>query len=147
MSRSRKNVVPFKRYESLAPNGNEKGYIRLTKSLWKSDAFRDIGKTSRLVYIDMRFAAGGTDEVSYTQEMARKDLSISKETYKKAISELEKVGLVKKKPRSHYAPNTFVFSAEWQKYESRDRDSMTGEIVKEKGCFPKWKKTESSPIN
>lgn len=130
MARKKKNIVAFKPYETLTPNGNEKGYLRLTKSLWCSDALKDVTRAAVMIYIDMRMVANGHDEVIYTQAMAYKSLLVSKETYKKSMDELERVGLIKKKPRSCYSPNSFEFVSGWKTYVSKKRDGMTGEFVK-----------------
>ncbi len=136
MAKRKNTIVAFKPYETRSLSGSEKGYLRLTKSLWNADALKDIPRSAVLMYIDMRILANGHDEVIYTQANAYQSLLVSKETYSKSITELIRVGLIKKKPRSCYAPNSFEFSSDWRGYISEKRDPLTGGFVKRKNSFP-----------
>lgn len=117
--------VPFKPYE--ARSEYESGYVRLTQSLLGSDAYRDLEPSTILIYIDMRKTAKGHTRLVYTQRMAYEHLGKAKATFTRALDELEQVGLIRRCPRSCYAPTTIEFSADWQKYVSPNRDPLTGE--------------------
>lgn len=128
MARRKDTIVLFKPYESRSPNGNEKGYVRITPSLFHSDAVRDINYASFKIYLDMRFVASGNTMVIYTQELAHKNLGVCKGTYVNAIKELKNVGLIKALPRACYSPARYEFISDWQKYSSRKRDCLSDDF-------------------
>lgn len=127
---AKKNITPFKPYESRSPNGNEKGYIRFTKSLYYSDAYIELNHLAKNMYLDMLFEAMGHDTVIYTQKKAKDKLNISKGGYTNSIKQLINVGCIEKLPRGCYEPSTYKFSKKWHEYRSNRRDAFTGEINK-----------------
>ena len=132
MGKHNKQFIPFRDYESKAPNGTERGYIRVTPSLYYSDAMRDLTHLQFRVFFDIRMNANLNSEVAYTQEMAKKNLGVCKQSFGTIISRLQEVGLIEKKRRGTYMPTVLKFSAKWKKYESPNRDAFTRDYVKPK---------------
>jgi hypothetical protein len=127
---AKRNITPFKPFESRSPNGNEKGYIRLTRSIYQSDALKDLNHLAKDIYIDMLFEAIGRDTITYTQKKAKDNLDVSKGGYTNSIKQLLKVGCIERLPRGCYEPSTYKFSKKWHDYKSERRDAFTGEINK-----------------
>lgn len=125
-----KNITLFKPYESRSPSGSEKGYLRVTNSLYDSDAVKDLSDLAFRVYIDMRFVAKGHETVIYTQSMGMKRIKLSKGGYTNSIKQLVEVGYLIRLPRGCYSPSTYKFSPKWHKYKSKQRDALTGEYIK-----------------
>ena len=130
---SSKQITPFKPYESRSPNGNEKGYVRITNSIHESDAMRDLSDLAFRVFLDMRFVSKGHGEVIYTQKMGAERLNLSKGGYTSAINQLITVGLVERLPRGCYAPAKYKFSTSWKTYYSRRRGLFSGEYTYKNG--------------
>ena len=87
----------FKAYETTSVSGEEKGYMRVTKSLHYSDAVSDLTNVEYRIFMDMKHRSNGHDEVVYTQEMAMKATNCCKSTYTSTMNKLVMVGLVKRK--------------------------------------------------
>lgn len=116
MSRTKKSITPFRSFESRAPDGNEKGYIRLTVSLTESTAYKQLTASSKLLYIAMLFEAKGHEEVIVTGKKCEEKCGICHETYMKALKQLLKYGFIEKCPRSCFAPSRYRFSDKWKKW-------------------------------
>ncbi|MBR1815242.1 MAG: hypothetical protein IJ763_10955 [Lachnospiraceae bacterium] len=84
MARRKDTIVLFKPYESRSPNGNEKGYVRITPSLFHSDAVRDINYASFKIYLDMRFVAErlGHESVTVTERYSHLYPSVQRDMAK-----------------------------------------------------------------
>ena len=133
MAHSKKSEpTKFKPYETRNLNGIEKGYMRLTESLHYSDAVRDLSNLEYRIFMDMKHKSKGHDEVIYTQNMAMEGTGCCKESYKTSITKLEKVGLIKRQPRSAFSASSYRFSDKWHEYVSPRRDALTGKLVKKK---------------
>lgn len=128
----RRHKTLFKPYESTVINGEETPYLRITRTLYISDAFFDLTYLARIMYIDMRFAAGIRPEVQYTQKNAMDNLGICKASYKTAIELLVSTGFIERCPRSAYEPSRYKFSANWHHYRSKSRDILTDKIIRKK---------------
>ncbi len=126
-NRSSKEKSPFLPHETRSETGYEKGYIRMTPSLYYSDSMRDLKDKARIVFQDMKFIAKNKTEVIYTQKMGMERLNLSKGGYTSSINQLIDVGLIERLPRGCYAPAKYKFSCEWKKYYSPNRDMFTGE--------------------
>lgn len=131
---AKRMITPFKAYESRSPNGNEKGYVRITRSLFESDAVKGLTDLALRFYLDMIMVAKGHEKVLYSQNIAMKHLGISKGGYTSAIKQLINVGLIEKMPRGCFAPATYKFSSKWHKYVNPKRDIMTNEIISQTNC-------------
>lgn len=114
MSKSKKNITPFRSWESRAPNGNETGYIRLTSSLLLSVAYKKLSHTSRTVFVMMKLTAKGNESFSFSRQQFLELVGGSSHTYKTAIDDLIKFGFIERCPRCCFSPSKFVFSENWK---------------------------------
>ena len=140
MRRTKKNIVPFQFYESKSSNGTERNYVRLTNSQGNSDAILDLSANAFRIFVYMKFRAKGKCEFFYTYENGTTDASISRQTYKNVVDELERVGLIERLPTNMYSASKYKFSDKWKNYKSPRRDMLTG-----KRKAKNWKNPRPQP--
>ena len=129
MGQTKHKIVPIPAYLTRAPAGNEKGYVRYTRSLHESDAIADLTDKAYRMYLDMLMFAAGRRQVIYSQSTAiERYVCRSKDGYTQAINQLITVGLIRRLPRSCYAASRYEFSDDWHRYVSPRRDPLTGEL-------------------
>lgn len=136
MARRKTSFKAFQPYESAVPGGNETPYIRLTKTLLRSEAYVDLTPLARNMYTDMLLEARGKPEVIYTQKMAIENLNTCKASYKNAIKQLSDVGFITLCPRGAYAPSKYKFSDKWHIYRIKNRDCFNDTPIKKKQNRP-----------
>ncbi len=116
MGRKKSNVLPFKPYESTSPDGYENHYIRITNSLFSSDAKRSLTPLAWNLYESMLIEARGHPSVIFSQQMGKESLGCSCNGYTKCIKQLIEKGFIKRKPRSCFSASEYIFSDEWKNY-------------------------------
>lgn len=115
MARTKK--VEFKPWETTKADGIEKRYIRLGNTLLCSAAARGLSSSAFKVLTYMKIESAGK---KYFQFPCHKYIDfMTKPTFQKALTELEKVGFIDVLSRNKNLriPNEYAFSSRWKTYK------------------------------
>lgn len=108
--------VPFPSYQTRAPDGMEKRYIRLGDTLLLSAAMLSLRHLSFRIYVNMMLEAGGKAEFEFPYHKYKE--YCSKDGFKNAVSELLQKGFIEviENNKHRCKPNLYRFSDKWKNW-------------------------------
>lgn len=110
----RRKPVPLNAWETVDAK-QECHYVRLSKSLLQSEAFKELGYSARCLYVAMTEACAGKRQFRFT----RSDYlayGIDKMTFFRARDELVQAGFLKvvSSGKTTRKPNVYEWSLDWK---------------------------------
>lgn len=114
MGRNRK--TPFASWETTAPGGMERRYIRVADTFFCHPAYKALGDKAARLYLHMRMESGGKREFELPYTKAQRIMPISRPAIQASIAELSDRGFIDKVEhgKSTRTPNLYRFSERWK---------------------------------